>query len=146
MGGDRFPAGPPKCVYFLRNSFSLRFSEKVSKQTMFRTAWYIYFIKTFFSHVNTKRFFLSSDPLHQPWLPTSFLCSTVFYCILYGIVLLRTLDRSDVNRCVQRRALLESFVCQTTCRWSDFILSINKKVKNYWTWIKLETSDSSLPH
>ena len=38
MGGDRFPAGPPKSVYFLCNLFSLRVSEKVLKQTMFRTA------------------------------------------------------------------------------------------------------------
>ena len=106
---------------------------------------YILF-RTFFSHVNTKRFFLSSDPLHQPWLPTSFLCFTVFYCILYGISWLRTFDRSDVNRCVQRRVLLESFVCQTIYRWSHFTLSINKEVKNYWTWIKLATSESSLPH
>ena len=44
VGWDRFPAGPPKSVYFLCNSFSLRFSEKVLKQTMFGTAWYICFV------------------------------------------------------------------------------------------------------
>ena len=38
VGGDRFPAAPPKSVYFLCNLFYLRFSEKVFKQTMFRTA------------------------------------------------------------------------------------------------------------
>ena len=36
--------GPPKSIYFLRNLFSLRFSEKVSKQIMFRTGLYIYFV------------------------------------------------------------------------------------------------------
>ena len=36
-----------------------------------------------------------------------------------------------------RRVSLGSFVCQTTYRWSDFTLFINKKVKNCWTWIKL---------
>ena len=34
----------PQKTYFLCNSFSLRFSEKVSKQTIFRTTWYIYFV------------------------------------------------------------------------------------------------------
>ena len=31
---------------------------------------------------------------------------------------------------------LESFVCQTTYRWSDFTLSINKEARYCWTWIK----------
>ena len=35
-----------------------------------------------------------------------------------------------------RRVLLGSFVYQTTYRWSDFTLSINKEVKNCWTWKK----------
>ena len=43
-------------------------------------------------------------------------------------------------RCV----LLESFVCQTTYRWSDFTLSINKEGRNSWTWIKPAIAGSSL--
>ena len=48
MGGDRFPAGPPKSIYFLCNLFSLRFSEKGSKQTMYRTA-IMFFIISFYA-------------------------------------------------------------------------------------------------
>ena len=39
-----FLQDPQKSVYFLCDSFSLRVSEKVSKQTMFRTARYICFV------------------------------------------------------------------------------------------------------
>ena len=34
---DRFSAGLPKSLYFVCKSFSLRYTEKVLKQTMFRT-------------------------------------------------------------------------------------------------------------
>ena len=35
-----------------------------------------------------------------------------------------------------RSVFLESFVCQTTYRWSNIILSINKEGRNSRTWIK----------
>ena len=44
VGEDRFSAGPPKSQYFLCKSFSLDLTEKVYKQTMFRTSWYICFV------------------------------------------------------------------------------------------------------
>ena len=44
----------------------------------------------------------------------------------------------------QRNVLLESFACQTTYRWSDFILSINKEARNWWTWIKPAIAGNSL--
>ena len=38
---------------------------------------------------------------------------------------------------------LESFVSQTTYRWSDFTLSINREARNCWTWIKPAIAGSS---
>ena len=61
MGEDRFPAGPPKSVYFLCNSVSQKKSQ--NKQGLELHDTNILF-RTFFSHVNII-FFLSSDPLKR---------------------------------------------------------------------------------
>ena len=53
-------------------------------------------------------------------------------------------NNEPVNALLARRVSLESCVCQTTYRWSDFTLFINKEVKNCWTWIKLAISDRNL--
>ena len=44
-------------IYFLCNSFSLRFSDKVSKQTLDRNNAYYFLFTTFFSHVNNNGFY-----------------------------------------------------------------------------------------
>ena len=45
VGEDSFlQAGPPKSLYFLCNSFFLRFSEKVSKQTLDSKSCLFFFV------------------------------------------------------------------------------------------------------
>ena len=54
MGRDRFPAGPPKSVYFLCNSFSLRVSEKSRNKLCLELHDTYVLFRTFFFHVNIK--------------------------------------------------------------------------------------------
>ena len=75
-------------------------------------------------------------------------CSALHY-ILHPIILYFTSLHylpSEGAHMHLMRVSLESFVGQTTYRWSDFTLSINKEVQNWWTRKKLATSDRSLPH
>ena len=63
-----------------------------------------------------------------------------FSVLLYLLGMLEVVSK----QLSQRRVLLESFVCQTTYRWSDFTLSINKEGRNCWTWIKPAIAGNSL--
>ena len=63
-----------------------------------------------------------------------------FSVLLYLLGILEVVSK----QLSQRRILLESFVCQTTYRWSDFTLSINKEGRNCWTWIKPAIAGNSL--
>ena len=66
----------------------------------------------------------------------------IFIFMTLLLQLLLTSQQSFITS--ERRVSLESFVCQTTYRWSDFTLSINKDDKNSWTWIKQAFVGSSL--
>ena len=64
-------------------------------------------------------------------------CITLRHSYLYG---------SLAYYWFSRRVSMESFVCWTTYRWSDFTLSmsINKEARNCWTWIKPASLGSCL--
>ena len=63
MGGDRFPAGPQKAYIFYAIRF-LYISQKKSRNKLCLELHDTYILfRTFFSHINIKWFFLSSDPL-----------------------------------------------------------------------------------
>ena len=57
VGEDKFFAGPPKSLYILCKSFSLRFTEKKPRNNLCILPHDTYVLfRTFFSQVNNKRF------------------------------------------------------------------------------------------